>query len=123
MQSFLLDLWHDLREKKLWPVAAVLAIGIAAVPFTLVKKEEPAPAPSTASTGTQGATTEVKLPTVSLDSTAGTVPSKLQAFDTKPTPFKPLKDIAKASDTSDENKTVDLGKSPSSGSSSPSSSS
>ena len=27
MKIFLLDLWHDLRAKRLWPVAAVLAVG------------------------------------------------------------------------------------------------
>jgi hypothetical protein len=117
MQSFLLDLWHDLREKKLWPVAALLVAAIAAVPFTLVKKEEPAPPPSSNSgTAGQGQTRTVKLPTVSLDSTAGTVPSKLQAFDTKRNPFKPLKDIAKADQAGGKDKTVDLGKSPSSSS-------
>jgi hypothetical protein len=123
MQSFLLDLWSDLRAKRLWPVAALLAIAIAAIPFTLVKKQQPAPSPSPATSSTQGQTQTVKLPSVSLDTTAGEVPSKLQSFDTKRNPFKPLRDISKAASTSDTTKTVDLGASPKSSSSSSSSSS
>ena len=56
-----------------------------------------------------------------LDQTAGEVPSKLQAFDTKRNPFKPLLDISKADTTDDTNTKVDLGKSPSASSSSSSS--
>ena len=35
MKIFLLDLWHDLRAKRLWPVAAVLAVALVAVPVVL----------------------------------------------------------------------------------------
>lgn len=46
MKIFILDLWHDLREKRLWPVAVVLAIGLLAVPVVLRKPAKaPAPAP------------------------------------------------------------------------------
>jgi hypothetical protein len=46
MKIFMLDLWHDLREKRLWPVAVVLAVGLLAVPVLLAKPaEDPAPAP------------------------------------------------------------------------------
>jgi hypothetical protein len=37
MKTFLLDLLEDLREKRLLPVAVVLAIGIVAVPVVLAK--------------------------------------------------------------------------------------
>ena len=44
MHTFLLDLWHDLREKRLWPVAALLLVAIAAVPFVADEAgAEPAP--------------------------------------------------------------------------------
>ena len=47
MKIFMLDLWHDLREKRLWPVALVLLVGLLAVPVLLSKPaEEPAPAPA-----------------------------------------------------------------------------
>jgi hypothetical protein len=46
MNVFLLDLWHDLREKRLWPVAVVLVLGLIAVPVLLAKPAEaPGPAP------------------------------------------------------------------------------
>jgi hypothetical protein len=46
MNVFLLDLWHDLREKRLWPVAVVLLLGLVAVPVLLAKPAEaPGPAP------------------------------------------------------------------------------
>ena len=37
MTTFFLDLWQDLREKRLWPVAAGLAVAIVALPVALVK--------------------------------------------------------------------------------------
>ena len=46
MKVFLLDLWQDLRAKRLWPVAVVLLLGLAAVPVLLAKPaEDPGPAP------------------------------------------------------------------------------
>ena len=36
MTTFFLDLWHDLREKRLWPVAAGLAVAIL-VDATIVR--------------------------------------------------------------------------------------
>jgi hypothetical protein len=47
MKVFLLDLWHDLQAKRLWPVALVLALALVAVPVLVAKPaDEPAPAPS-----------------------------------------------------------------------------
>jgi hypothetical protein len=44
MKLFLTDLWHDLREKRLWPVALVLLLGLVAVPVLLAKPAgDPAP--------------------------------------------------------------------------------
>ncbi len=40
MKLFFLNLWHDLREKRLWPVAALLLLALVAVPVLLAK---PAP--------------------------------------------------------------------------------
>src|SRR5215210_1433230 len=46
MKIFLLDLWHDLREKRLAPVAVVLLAGLVAVPVLLAKPaKDPGPAP------------------------------------------------------------------------------
>jgi hypothetical protein len=50
MKIFLLDLWHDLREKRLAPVAVVLLLGLVAVPVLLAKPaSNPGPAPVAAS--------------------------------------------------------------------------
>ena len=119
MHTFLLDLWHDMREKRLWPFAALLLIAIAAVPFTLLKKEQPAPPAATATT--QAAPAGDKLPTIALDDISAKSPSDLSEFSQK-NPFKPLRDLPKV--TKDEtNTTVNLGASPDSGSSSGGSSS
>ena len=47
MKAFVLDLWHDLREKRLWPVAVLLLAGLVAVPVLLAKPaEDPSPPPA-----------------------------------------------------------------------------
>ena len=45
MNTFFLDLWHDLREKRMAPVAAVLVLALVAVPVLLAKPAEEASAP------------------------------------------------------------------------------
>ncbi len=119
MHTFFLDLWHDLREKRLWPVAALLLVATAAVPFVLREKEQPAPpAPATPS---QAQTAADRLPTISLDDVATASPSKLSEFSQR-NPFKPLYDLPKTDKPETggsgdgENETVDLGDSPSGGS-------
>ena len=112
MHTFLLDLWHDLREKRLWPFAALLLIAIAAVPFTLLRKEQPAPPAAT--TTTQAAPAGDKLPTIALDDISTKSPSDLSEFSQK-NPFKPLRDLPKVT-KDDTNTTVNLGASPDSGS-------
>jgi hypothetical protein len=37
MSDFLHDLWHDLRAKRLWPIAAALLVGLVAVPLVVLK--------------------------------------------------------------------------------------
>ena len=46
MKIFLLDLLHDLRAKRLWPVALVLAIALVAVPVVLKKPAADPPPPA-----------------------------------------------------------------------------
>jgi hypothetical protein len=49
MKIFLLDLWNDLRAKRIWPVAIVLLAALVAVPVLLAKPAEvpKAPPPAT----------------------------------------------------------------------------
>jgi hypothetical protein len=96
MNNFLLDVWHDLRAKRLWPVALVLLAGIVAVPLVLAKKaEEPAvppPAPAAESqkpeSGGPAALTEVKLEDLGQGSG-----SSLSSFNDPSNPFAPPKKV------------------------------
>jgi hypothetical protein len=49
MTDFFQDLWHDLREKRLWPLAVAMLLGIVAIPAVLTKSAaEPAQEPTSA---------------------------------------------------------------------------
>jgi hypothetical protein len=88
--NFLLDLWHDLREKRLWPVAVGLLAAAIAIPVLMLKPAgDPAPAPAIAADTGSGET----LPAVDVD-TSPTSGSKLETFS-KRNPFKPLNDLKK----------------------------
>jgi hypothetical protein len=84
MKVFLLDLWLDLREKRLAPVAVLLLAGIIAVPFVLADDKPAPPAPPTAT----AATTATVAPVIESDAQAATVDSKLQTFSPRD-PFEP----------------------------------
>jgi hypothetical protein len=90
MTTFFLDLWQDLREKRLWPVAVGLLAAAVAIPAVMLKPaaDPTTPPPAVANTG-QRAT----LPAVSVDDSP-THGSKLQTFSQR-NPFKPLKDLEK----------------------------
>ena len=90
MTTFFIDLWHDLREKRLWPVAVGLLAAMAAVPFVLFKPAGDVPLPPTAA---NNATAPETLPVVSVDD-APKRGSELEEFGPK-NPFSPLKDLEK----------------------------
>ena len=102
MQVFLLDVWHDLREKRLAPVAIVLLLGLVAVPVLLAKPaEDPGPAPVVAApkrptSEALAALTKVKLGDQELGSGRG---STLGVFDPD-NPFHPPKGTIKKDDVS-----------------------
>jgi hypothetical protein len=98
MKVFALDLWQDLREKRLWPVALLLLAGLVAVPVLLAKPaEDPGPPPAVSSKPAveedeNGQLAEVKLEEgehVASGSTLG-------VFDPS-NPFKPPKKVVEAS--------------------------
>jgi hypothetical protein len=92
--TFLIDIWHDLREKRLWPVAVGLVAAAVAIPAIMLKPaSDPAPAPVVAANNSQPET----LPTVSVDSLP-THGSKLETFSRR-NPFKPLDTLQKAPKT------------------------
>ena len=85
MTTFFLDLWQDLREKRLWPIAAALLAATIAVPVLLFKPASTTPpAARVAQNGGQ------KLPVVALDSSS-VANSHLNVFKEK-NPFKALGD-------------------------------
>jgi hypothetical protein len=110
MKLFLLDLWHDLRSKRLWPVAAVLAVAVVAVPVVLMKSSEsPDPAPVPTARKAPDPEDLKALASVKLDETSLERGSSLDTFDPSD-PFRPPKAVTKASsDTSDAPSTVTSG--------------
>ena len=86
MTTFLLDLWQDLRAKRLWPVAVALLAATVAVPVVLSKPAAPAPT----KTDVGQASNTGKLPAVTLDASSVNG-SHLNIFKEK-NPFDALSD-------------------------------
>jgi hypothetical protein len=91
MKKLLLELWHDLRAKRLWPVAVLLVVALVAVP-TVLKKGSKTPAPASASTGAADNTDKA---VVVADSQDPSDSSTLGVFNKKD-PFKPDKAVLAA---------------------------
>ena len=100
MKIFLLDLWHDLRAKRLWPVALVLAIALVAVPVVLSKPSgTTGPAPVQTVRKAPDPKEAAALAQVKLDSSADDARgSTLDTFDPSD-PFKPPAKITKKKKT------------------------
>ena len=98
MKTFLLDLWQDLREKRLWPVAVVLAVALVAVPVVLSKPaEEAAPAAPAQAARSAPDPKELKgVASVKLDESAEGTGSSLGTFDPSD-PFRPPRAVVKHS--------------------------
>jgi hypothetical protein len=94
MKVFLLDLWLDLREKRLAPVAVLLLAGVIAVPIVLAKNSEPPPPAPTATTASAAPT----APVIAGQPSEGPVDSKLQTFSSRD-PFEPTAAPASAGTT------------------------
>ena len=83
MKDFFQDIWHDLREKRMWPVAALLVVALVALPVVLSeKRKKPAPAPTATTAKPE------QLPTVEISDDNTVFSSNLRAFKSKD-PFKP----------------------------------
>jgi hypothetical protein len=95
MKIFLLDLWHDLKEKRLWPVAVVLLAGLVAVPVLLAKPADKpaAPAPVASAAGPKPDVLK-QLAKVKLGDDEVGDGSTLGAFDPS-NPFNPPKGAIK----------------------------
>jgi hypothetical protein len=94
MTGLFVDLWADLREKRLWPAAAALLAAIVAVPVVLFKPASDAAPPNVIAPHTAKQPT---LPVVHVDG-GPLMGSHLEAFSaSEKNPFKPMKDLAKSS--------------------------
>ena len=110
MTTFLLELWLDLKEKRLWPVAVLLVAALVAVPLVLAKpvEELPAPVPGTGVVQPTGDLAQV-LPADLEAAKPLLETSTLSEFDSK-NPFKPLKALQPVQEVADlETLTDDFG--------------
>lgn len=84
MRDLALDLWQDLRDRRLWPVAGALLVALIAIPaFVMKPAEEAAPAEVKPAAG-QGSST----PAVAVLDEASRGSSRLGVFGRKD-PFRP----------------------------------
>jgi hypothetical protein len=113
MKNFLVQLWHDLREKRLWPVAVVLLLALIAIPVALSKTSEEPPAAPPAPAAKAAPSDELKgLASVTLDKGELDTGSTLNTFD--PTnPFRPPAKVIRRATQTESSSTPDAG--PSSG--------
>jgi hypothetical protein len=108
MKLFLLDLWADLREKRLWPVAVLLVVGLLAVPLVVAKPaRDPEPqGPDPAQQAELLPDAGVKVLAAKDDASAG---SAFDLFDPRD-PFRPPQVVLDAGEES-----ADAGAAPESG--------
>jgi hypothetical protein len=94
MKEHVLDIWADLRDRRLWPVAALLLVALVAVPVVLVKPAEETP--SQASTPTPASSPGDPLAKQSVVKAFEAKPlvaiSRLDQFTAKD-PFKPIEQL------------------------------
>jgi len=101
MQNVLIDVWNDLRARRLLPVAAVLLVGLVAAPIVLSKKSDdsvPAPTQTPAPTQAQAPQGPDELAQVKVgDALEQGTGSSLSAFGASD-PFAPPKKVLKAAE-------------------------
>jgi hypothetical protein len=98
IQGSLMDVWEDLRARRLLPVALLLVAALVAVPLLLSKdSEEPAPPAPPATTDNQVQEPEgpEALAQVKLDELSAGTGSSLSSFDPS-NPFAPPEKVIKA---------------------------
>jgi len=87
MNKFLLELWHDLRAKRLWPVAVLLVVALVAVPVMLKKSSSSTPSSPSTPPAASSASADSSKAVVVADTSTGQS-STLGVFNKKD-PFKP----------------------------------
>jgi hypothetical protein len=96
MKTFLLDIWNDLRARRLWPVAVLLVAALVAAPVVLSKKsEEPSVtpgAPAANKSRSDGPKGPAALAQVKLDELGEGSGASLSSFDPSD-PFAPPRSV------------------------------
>jgi hypothetical protein len=94
MKDQILTVWNDLRDRRLWPVAAVLLLALVAVPVVLVKPAEETPSQAaTPTTAGDSADPLAKQAVVkAFDAKPLVTISRLDQFSAKD-PFKPIEQL------------------------------
>jgi hypothetical protein len=115
MSVFLLEIWSDLKAKRLWPVAVLLVVALAAVPFVLAKPAEEPPPAAEASAPIDATAGAAQLLPADLEAAKPLLQtSTLSEFNSK-NPFKPLRTLKKieqaagVESTTTEDATADSG--------------
>jgi hypothetical protein len=93
MNKLVLELWHDLRAKRLWPVALLLVVALVAVP-TVLKKGSGSPAPASPAV-TPGTAADNAGKAIVVADNSTTNHSTLGVFNKKD-PFRPDKAVLAA---------------------------
>jgi hypothetical protein len=98
MKNLLLDLWYDLRARRLWPLAVVLLAALVATPVVLSKNaEDPEPAPAAAAPAEpKGPEGPAQLAEVKLEELAEGSGSSLSSFKGPSNPFAPPRKVLEA---------------------------
>jgi hypothetical protein len=97
MNDLLHNVWHDLREKRLWPIALVLLLAIVAVPVLLTQSAAQPPADEQVATAT-GADDRVTVKLDGGDAASSGAGSSLDEF-AEGDPFTPPGRIARGAGT------------------------
>lgn len=110
MKPFLLDIWDDARERRMWPVAVLLLLALIAVPLLLLK---PAPEAAPPEPVTSASSTNNGIPELRAGATSEG--SSLTVFNPKD-PFRPPSAALDATVNSVGSPSSSTGSSPSVGS-------
>jgi hypothetical protein len=106
MRDLLQDVWHDLRAKRLWPVAALLALAILAVPAVLMESSaDPSEITPPPTAGKAPAADRPKVQLDVADAESSGVGSALDVFAAKD-PFKPPSDVTSSASPADSGATA-----------------
>jgi hypothetical protein len=96
--SAVTNMWRQLVQRRLWPVAIILIAALAAVPLTLAKDPEPTPAPPPAQVDTKS---ELATTPIVAAATPADRAKRRKVLGSKKNPFASVKPADPADDAQD----------------------